>query len=150
VFNQLEDVDEMPDMPTNSSRIRVLVLGDHEILCEAIKMGLRRRFEVEFVEPPSYGVAQRANDPFGKPDLVIVIVLSTQSVLMELLTQASPYGMPGEIPLLAIAEEGQKPDLDAEGVYRLDFPFTYEELYDKTAEILTDALAYAGRGEVAW
>jgi hypothetical protein len=35
-------------------------------------------------------------------------------------------------------------------LYRLDFPFTYDELYGKTAEILSSPPEYVGRREVVW
>jgi hypothetical protein len=140
----------MKETPYPPSRIRTLVFGDHEILCEAIKTGLSQRFEIEFAAPPLLGADPWVNHPIEDLDLVIAIALSAETAPPELLTRASPYRMSRQTPLLIIAEEGQKLDLGAERAFRLDFPFTYDELYNKVAEILSHAPEYAGERGVAW
>jgi hypothetical protein len=111
---------------TGLSGKRVLVLSNHQILCEAIKVGLKH-LKMRVVERQA--VAEGL-------DLVVLTSLSSLNTspaapARELLPEALEA-----VPLLVISDHKPTPSPDADQVYHLGFPFRYPDLYAKTAEIL--------------
>jgi hypothetical protein len=131
-------------MPAIVSTARVAVLGDHPVLCEAIKMGLRHRFPLEPVQLPVDGSF------CGDLDLMVLVALSPDSAPAEMLARASLYRLLGRIPLLIVSEGSLELVPAVEWVYHLEFPFTYDELYSRTAGILSGMPEQARRGEAIW
>lgn len=105
---------------------RVLVLSEHKVLREAIKLGLKHRLRMDVVEKPSR--------PDGL-DLVVVTALSFVDQESAPSFQASDH-----VPLLVISDQPLEPELEVKGVFYLGFPFSYEDLYAKAAEILCPAI----------
>ena len=137
-------------MSNNSSRsaIRALVFGNHPHLCRAIKVGLRQHFDIEFVDALPSETDQRADDLTEHLDLVIVSAISTSSPAVLIDT------LPGEllerVPVLVILQEDMELELDSGQISCLFFPFLYDELYNKIAEILSHVPQAAYSEERAW
>jgi hypothetical protein len=101
---------------------RVLVLCEHKVLCQAIKLGLKYRLGMDVVE--------NASLPDGL-DLVVATALSFVKEESVLPPQAF-----GQVPILLISDQPPDLRLDREGVFHLGFPFGYEDLCAKATEIL--------------
>ena len=101
---------------------RVLVLSAHRVLRQAIKLGLRYRLRMDVVETSAL------------PDGLDLVVATALSFVEQESVPPSP--VLGHVPLLIISDRPLDPKLDIEGVFHLGFPFSYEDLYAKTAEIL--------------
>jgi hypothetical protein len=138
-----QDEHNMPE-DLSSSIIRVLVMGDHQRLCRAIKVGLKQFFEVEFVETLA------AEDGAEDLDLVVVIALSATSGWWKGLPWTLPGGTTGQTPCLVIVEEDLEQGLDLEPFSVLPFPFTYDDLCEKVVEALSHVSQTAYSEEAAW
>ena len=131
-----------------SSAIRALVFGNHPHLCKAIKVGLRQHFDIEFVDVLPSETDQRVDDLTGHLDLVIVSAISTRSpaVLIDRL----PDELLERVPVLVIVQEDMELGLDSRQISCLVFPFLYDELYNKIAEILSHVPQAVYRKEPTW
>jgi len=110
-------------------------------------VGLRRHFDIEFVDALPSETDQHADDLVDRLDLVIVSAISTRSPAALIDT------LPGEllerVPVLVIVQEDQELGLSSK-ISCLVFPFSYDELYNKIAEILSHVPQAAYRKETAW
>ncbi len=133
---------------SSSSAIRAFVFGNHPHLCKAIEVGLRQHFDVEFVDVLPSETDQRAGDLTESLDLVIVSAISTGSpaVLIDTL----PGELLEQVPVLVIVQEDEELGLDFGKISSLSFPFLYDQLYNKIAEILSYAPQASYRKEPAW
>ena len=133
---------------SSSSAVRAFVFGNHPHLCKAIKVGLKQHFVIEFVDALPSEAEQRAGDLADRLDLVILSAISTSSPAALIDT------LPGEllerVPVLVIVQEGKELGLDSGQISYLVFPFSYDELYNKIAEILSHASQAAYRKEPTW
>jgi DNA-binding response OmpR family regulator len=133
---------------SSSSAVRAFVFGNHPHLCKAIKVGLKQHFDIEFVDALPSEAEQRAGDLADRLDLVILSAISTSSPAALIDT------LPGEllerVPVLVIVQEGKELGLDSGQISYLVFPFSYDELYNKIAEILSHASQAAYRKEPTW
>ncbi len=126
---------------------RVIVLSDHQVLRKAIEFGLRHRFQIEIVESPLNEPGQHIGVEGGDPDLVVMTTLSPTDKSMLALAQASLDVRLGQVPLLIISHQPLEPGFDCGMVFYLRFPFSYDELYAKTAEILSNTSERSYRKE---
>ena len=111
---------------TGLSGKRVLVLSNHRILCEAIKVGLKH-LKMRVVERQSGA------------DGLDLVVLTSLSFLEESAAVPARDRLPGDlgrVPLLVISDLKPVQGPDDGQVHHLVFPFHYEELYAKAEEIL--------------
>ena len=114
---------------------RVLVLSRHQTLCEAIKVGLKH-LKMNVVE------WQAGSDGL---DLVVFTLLSSVDASADVPARDVLPKDLGKVPLLLISDRMPGPNSDGSQVFYLRFPFRYEELYAKTAEILNVDLCLARR-----
>ena len=117
----------------NLSGKRVVVLGDRQILAEAIKLTLKKLLEVEIVERTADALFDRGE--VEDLDLIVMAASSPVSELPSTLARAPLGDVPGRVSLLVISDRAF--DADPKLVtYHLHFPFACDQLCDKVQEIL--------------
>jgi hypothetical protein len=127
----------------------VVVLSDHQVLRKAIEFGLRHRFQIEVVESSVNEPGQYVRIEGEDLDLVVMTTLSSTDEPMLALAKASLDVQLGQVPLLIISQQPLGSTFDCKKVFHLHFPFSYDELYTKTAEILSDIPERSHREETA-
>ena len=112
---------------------RVVVLGDRQILAEAIKLTLKRLLKVEIVERTVDALLDRGE--VDDLDLIVMAASSPVSELPSTLARAVLGDAPGRASLLMISDRTFDLDLKL-AAHHLHFPFACDQLCDKVREIL--------------
>lgn len=121
------------DNRANLSRKRIVVLGDRQILAEAIKLTLSKLLNVEIVERTADELVHQ--EKVKDLDLIVLASSSPVSEPPQAVARASLGDALGQVSLLMISDRPFDADLEQE-IYHLDFPFRHDQLCDTVREIL--------------
>jgi hypothetical protein len=121
------------DNRANPSGKRIVVLGDRQILAEAITLTLRKLLKVEIVERTADALVHQ--EKVKDLDLIVLASSSPVTEPPQAIARASLGDALGCVSLLVICDRPFDADPEQE-IYHLDFPFRHEQLCDKVREIL--------------